>query len=327
MAEPLHTLFSYTEQEKLSSEVLENETPLGLHWKNFAQRWKALGRSVHTLRSVRSAIRNLMRSSNLRSIEQANTPCYMSDLLLEIQHRKNLTACTRNTYLKNLNTYMIWLEKRGIIDENRLRKAEKSTEPQIEQPCQTKEEIQQVIEHTQTRDYFHILGRDRDILFLRLLCFTGARRCELLDMHMNDIYINDGMWTIRIYGRKRKGRIRYYSCPNYILEIYHRYKKERMLTGITISALFISLRTGKPWTLDAVNLFYRRVSRETGIAFSGHRVRRYVATKLHYSGLSLYEIGEYLGHTREQTTRLYIRRTKALTQKASRLMSGDLNCD
>ncbi|MEO0687497.1 MAG: site-specific integrase, partial [Cyanobacteria bacterium J06649_11] len=278
-----------------------------------------LPRSI-TLQSVQSSIRILMRRTPLCSIEQANDPCFISDQLAELQRAYNLSACTRNTYLKNLNGYMIWLEKRGVIQHNNLRKAERATQTIREQPCLTKSEIDSVITYLQNYEFQYKLEKSRNLLFVTLLAYTGARKCELLDLNWEDVFQESGQWKIRVSGRKQKARVRYYNCPEAIISYYKKYMHLRGMKKYTCPKLFVSVRTGSPWTSSGVNRFYKRVYLGTGVRFSGHRVRRYVATRLDREGLSLHKISRYLGHQRISTTELYIARSGSLTEDGGVIM-------
>lgn len=308
-----------------TKQLPQNHTPLWKHWQTFISRQLALGKSPISLKSVRDGIRTLLRHTSLCSIEHANDRCLVSDLLYDLRQKRNFSAITRNTYLKNLNSYLIWLEKRNIIDTNHLRKAEKATEPIREQPCQTKREIEQVLHYIRTRKYQIPLGRYRDLLLVWLLSFTGARTCELINMHVDDCYQTKKGWQIRVCGRKQKARVRYFSCPQHIQEIYSRYMDIRLEQGIHCPTLFVSLKSKSPWTAEGAKKLFCRIERATGIKFSGHRVRRFVATRLNEEGFNIKEISRYLGHQRTSTTELYIARTGALTEMCAKLMAQEFS--
>ncbi|MEM9678972.1 MAG: site-specific integrase [Bacteroidota bacterium] len=304
-----------------SQQVPQNDTPLWKHWQAFISRQIDLGKSPISLKSIQSGIRTLLRYTPLCSIEQANNQKLVSDILLNLQKERNLSASTKNTYLKNLNSYMIWLEKRDIIETNNLKKAEKSIMPLREQPCQTKAEIEQIMHYINTRPYRNKLCRLRDLLFIYTLCFTGARTCELLDMTLEDCYKTQKEWQLRISGRKQKARIRYYTCPQYIHEVYEQYISLRFQYGYNSHALFVSTKDGRPWSSEGVKTFFQRIREATGVRFSGHRIRRYVATRLNEQGLQIKDISRYLGHQRTSTTELYIARTGILTKACSEIMA------
>ena len=209
----------------------KNHTSLWKHWQSFVSRQLDLGKSPIWLKSVQDGIKVILRHTSIVSIEQANNPCLVSDLLLELQKERSISATTRNTYLKSLKSYMIWLEKRGIIAQNNLRKAEKSTEPIRGATLPTKREIEEVLYHLTTRKYLLHLGRLRNLLFVWLLSYTGARNCELLNMEIGDCYKSRDGWKIRISGRKQKARVRYYSCPQHIQEVYEQYVTLRNQKG------------------------------------------------------------------------------------------------
>ncbi|MEL7002371.1 MAG: site-specific integrase [Bacteroidota bacterium] len=244
----------------------------------------------------------------------------MSDLLADLRRTYDWSACTRNTYLKNLNSYMIWLEKRGVIQNNNLRKAERATQNIREQPCLTECEIDKVKTYLQNHKFQYTLEKSRNLLYVSLLTYTGARKCEVLDLNVEDIFQKSDQWKIRVSGRKQKARVRYYNCPEIIIEHYQKYMHLRRMKAYTCPKLFVSVQTGSPWTSSGANRFYKRVYLATGVRFSGHRVRRYVATELDKKGLSLHKISRYLGHQRISTTELYIARSGSLTEDGGMIM-------
>ena len=309
------------ELQELKPLAPEGETPIWQHWEEFVMQYHRLGRSLLTIRSVRDGIRVLIRNTRVCSIEQLNDPKLLTQITLDMQEKYGLQSNTRNTYIKNLNTYFIWLEKNEYIAENRVRKAPKSAPTFNEKKCLNNEQVLKLFEYLRTRKFSCKLERLRTLLYVEVLAFTGARPVELLAMQIDAIYQDDtGDWKIRINGKKHKGRPRYYDCPQYIAHRFLSYMQTRQESGRYEDALFISMSSFSGWTKSGVDSFFKRLSAEIGFRISSYPFRRYVATHLNAQGISIKDIGRHLGHLKTSTTELYIERSGILTNTTSKAM-------
>lgn len=317
---PLTALFPSSELQKLQALVPEGHTPIWKHWEEFVIQHCRLGKSLATIRSVRSGIRVLVRRGEVYSIELANDPKSMTQITLDLQDQYSLRGNTRNTYLKNLNTYFIWLEKNEYIAENKVRKVPKSTAIFHEQTCLDHEKAMHVFAHLRVREFGSTLERLRTILYVELLAYTGARPSELLAMPRDSIY-QDRRWMIRIDGKKLKGRIRYYDCPQYLIHLFLCYQQVREKFGRDEDSLFVSMSSLNGWTKSGVDNFFKRLSVEIGFQVNSYAFRRYVATQLDAQGVPVQDIGRHLGHLRTSTTERYIERSGILTRTTSAAMA------
>lgn len=308
------------ETQELIPFVPEGETPIWIYWEEFVTQHYQLGRSLETVKSARHGIRVIIRRCGIYSIEQANNTKWLTQVTLDLQAQYDLKGNTRNTYLKNLNTYFIWLEKNEYITENKVRKAPKSTAVFNEQNCLSREQVTLIFEHLRTRQFSSKLERLRTLLFVELLAYTGARPCELLAMQYDSIYQDAGGWIIKIAGRKLKGRIRYYHCPQHLIHKFVSYTETRKGFNRYEDPLFVSMSSFDGWTKSGVDSFFKRLSAEVGFRVSSYAFRRYVATHLNAEGMAIQDIGRHLGHLRTSTTERYIERSGILTRTTSKAM-------
>lgn len=318
----LKVLLPCNEVEEVKKFISDGETPVWKYWEEFVDQSRRLGKSSVTVHSVRDGLRTLMRHLNIFTIEQFNQPKVLGGLLLDLQEKRKFSNSTRNTYIKNLNTYFIWLEKNEYIFENKIRKVQKSTEKHKEQPVLTESQIDAVVNHIYSKEYDNELIRYRNLLFVDLLRYTGARPCELLGMTRNCIY-REGYrnWIIKIDGHKQKGRIRYYPCPTFIQDSYLTYidalsRYDRMEVN-----LFVSISSFGGWTANGLKVFFKRLSEDLGFLVNSYGFRRFVATRLDRERVDIKDISRYLGHTRVTTTERYIERSCALTKNAGGTMA------
>ncbi len=312
-------------------EILEHEkdiqgkTPLWAHWEHYVTTRERLGKSLFTVRSVRDGLRVIIRYTGLCTVEQFNDPQLFGEKLLEFQEKRNQQASTRNTYIKNANTYFIWLEKNGYIAKNKIRQVERSKEKYNEQRVLSEREISKLIFHLHSRNYAIELEKYRNIFLIDLLRYTGARPCEILDMHLNSVYSESGKMRIVIDGRKQKGRLRYYACPQFLRDSYRRYIECRGKYQKKGEYLFVSASSNGKWTTSGLRCFFKKISRELGFQVNSYAFRRFVASKLNEEGVAMLNIARHLGHTRTSTTERYIERSCILTHESSETMERIAN--
>ena len=118
-------LLSPEEVNIFEEDISPSETPIWRYWEQYVVKTLILGKSPITVKSVRDALNVVMRHTGLVTIEQLNAPSILDNALLKLQIERNHKASTRNTYIKALNTYFIWLYKNHFIQENNITRIEK----------------------------------------------------------------------------------------------------------------------------------------------------------------------------------------------------------
>lgn len=324
LEEKLKKLFETPLLEEFSKHVNSGETPLWQYWPEFVEKYLRTGKSAVTVERVRDLLRFVIKTLNLYSIEQINTPKILEETLFTYKNSTHISNTTYNTYLKNLNTYFIWLYKHEYITTNNITKIDRCKEEINEQYILNEEQIKILIAHAHDRRQAR-LQRLRNVLFIDLLRFTGARPCELLNIQMKDITLEGDRYKLTIRGKKQKGRNRYYYLPSYLRDSYESYVQRRSLYRENEPYLFISTSKQGPWTQKGMRGLFRALSKEVGFNVIAYGFRRYVATKLNANGLSMKDIGHFLGHSRASTTERYIERSCALTNKGAAIMGNQLN--
>jgi site-specific recombinase XerD len=164
------------------------------------------------------------------------------------------------------------------------------------------------------------LERLRNIFFIDLLRFTAARPAELLQLTDDSITADLEGLALTIHGIKQKGKPRPYKLKGYAKDSYLNYIQQKKAERPTEKKLFVSMSKRDGWTHQGVNQLMKRLSKELGFRVNCYGFRRSVATSLDEMGLSLDEIGTYLGHTRRSTTLRYIQESTKRTAKASDIM-------
>jgi site-specific recombinase XerD len=143
----------------------------------------------------------------------------------------------------------------------------------------------------------------RDHAIISVLVFTGMRRGELLALRLTDVCAATQTMHIR-NGKGGKGRV--IPLAEEVLGPLARWLEVR--PGGRTDALFTTTQ-GNRIHPTRLQIIWRRVLRDSGITRDGvslHTLRHSFATLLLRNGADLVTIQELLGHTRLDTTAVYL---------------------
>jgi site-specific recombinase XerD len=113
------------------------------------------------------------------------------NLVDETMHRlkreRHWTPSTFNSYRKNANTYILFLIRKGIIEKNPIKKIEKVRERKKRYEIPDQKDITKLLAYFGSRNCSSPMQRARDLLFIQMLRFTGARPVELLSLSLENV--------------------------------------------------------------------------------------------------------------------------------------------
>lgn len=145
----------------------------------------------------------------------------------------------------------------------------------------------------------------RDLAIIALMLLDGLRSCEVLDLQLEDLCLEDA--HLRVLGKGNKERA--LPLPAETLEALQNYLRlERPLTNSP--SLFISLKgrqRGRPMTAAGLRSLFRhhRLCSKVPQA-NPHRFRHTFGTDMVRAGISLPALMHLMGHTQIRTTMLYV---------------------
>jgi site-specific recombinase XerD len=210
-----------------------------------------------------------------------------------------LTLSTLRTYLTTINRFTKYLRQTG---EGNLEvpihfKGRKHKETVV----LTRAEIDRLYQATNDS----LLGiRDRAMLAVYYGC--GLRRNEGIQLEIKDVLPDRNL----LYVRKGKGYKERYvpmvgKVKTDVLE-YIQYARPMLLHREGHSYFFVGL-IGKPMQANSMYVRIRKLAEEAGIKKNVglHTLRHSIATHLHQNGMSLAEIGKFLGHSSMESTQIY----------------------
>ena len=139
----------------------------------------------------------------------------------------------------------------------------------------------------------------RESAMLAILCYTGMRNNELIELRIGDVDIPMQAITIH-HGKGDRERV---SCMSgECAEVVSNYLRER--GGLSEDFLFVTIRHGHKMQTQDVRKFIRVLAVRAGIPSRvwPHLFRHSLATMLLDRGANIYSIQALLGHADVQTT-------------------------
>ncbi len=294
-------LFARDERERLAALLPRGETPLWRPWRDYAKEMAYLRRQPLSVENVRHAMQSLVRHGRVLTLEGA-TPDALRRYLREQSEARRWKPWTYNTHRAKLNSFFKYLWEERVIDENPLRRIRAMGLVNVHRPTLTEAQSKRILGRLLCRNPNSLVAR-RNVVFVHLLCLTGCRVSEALNMTLGDL--DFAREALRIPATKGGKPRLVHIDPGFQAHLV-RYLEYRHRIGRTDDWLLISSSRKGRWTYGGVRKMLARLSEEMGFKIHCHAFRRFAATQLAEQNLPLDQISQLLGHTNTRTTRLYI---------------------
>lgn len=220
-----------------------------------------------------------------RWLGERDLSAQMGALFLSELRQQGYSRASIRSYYAAIKPFLKW---RGIEFKLRLKKVKRLPK------YHTKEEFDRLLKAiSERRDTWARHNKERDILIVRTLAYTGLRRSELLSLRCQDI--KRGL--IFVYrGKGEKDRV--IPVAKSLKDELARYiKKNQLLPG---DRLF-------PIGPTRLARMIRESAARAGLAdITPHQLRHYFATRLIENGAELCRVRDLLGHADIGTTALYV---------------------
>lgn len=256
-----------------------------------------------------------------------------------LSYEKNYSFHTVKNYIKDIEQFVIFNNKKIVVDENdikkfleflgkkkysrrsiarkivavrnfykfliKIKRIEKNPFTYILTP-KTEKKLPGVLTEKEIENLMSAAtGKDfislRDRTILELIYSTGIRVSELVNMDVSDIdFVNE---EIKVLGKGEKERI--IPVGSVALNILHCYIKE--LKKIDTSGVLFINKNKKRLTQRFVELMIKKYAKMSGIEkkVTPHTLRHSFATHLLDRGADLRSVQELLGHSNLSTTQIY----------------------
>jgi site-specific recombinase XerD len=227
-------------------------------------------------------------------------------------HRKNLSKATIARRLHGLRSFWTCLLQFGHANCDPVREV---SVPKYERSLPKylpAEDLQKLLDASERSP--SVLCGFRNYAMMWLLIFTGMRRTELIELKLNDVSLREG--TVRIRGKGQKERVvplveRAVDAVSDWLELRPGHKGHDYLFTTSRGNRIHPSRMQRIWR----SILERTDIDDDGVSL--HTLRHSMATLLLQSGdASLPEIQRVLGHSRLDTTAIYLHVTEGELREA-----------
>jgi integrase/recombinase XerD len=203
--------------------------------------------------------------------------------------------------ISTLKAFYSWLIDEEKIERNPMKRIKTPKEPKSLPKAMSEQEFE-ILRYTKKS------LRNRSIF--ELLSSSGMRIGEMVILNINDIDINNR--KIIVMGKGGKERIVYFShIAKYCLIEYLHSRKDNN------PALYIN-KYGNRLSIRSIEIQTKSEAIKAGINIkvTPHRYRHYMASRLYENGCHLELIGELLGHSSIDSTRIYAKMSNSAIAKA-----------
>ena len=251
--------------------------------------------SPHTERSYLSDLEQLFDFLGDTDLAKADHQVLRQFLahLVKLKARKSSIA----RKLSAIRTFFRYLNREGILSNNPARLVATPKQDKRLPAVLTVDDAVRLMDAPKGNNKTEL--RDRAIL--ETLYSTGIRASELVGMNQEDINKPDRL--VRIRGKGRKERIVPIGVK--ALAVLNTYMADR--AGGSITPAVFTNPSGKRLTARTVQRILANYRKQLGLAQKAgpHTLRHSCAQRLVDAEFSLKVIGDYLGHRRASSTRIY----------------------
>ena len=263
-----------------------------------------LGYSAQTARSYHYDLRQLCEF--LEAHEVPLDPRHVTTRLVREwvieMYQRGLSSNTVARHLYALRSFWRYLTKVGIVDDDPLGEVSVPRRTRSLPKYLGPEELQQILDASQGNRTARCAFRN--YAMMAMMIFTGMRRGELINLRLPDVSLREKV--IRVRGKGSKQRI--IPLVDEVVQAVADWLEFRP-ANCAHDYLFTTFHGNRIYP-TSMQRIWRDILEKSGIEASGvtlHTLRHSCATLLLQSGqCSLVEIQQILGHSRLDTTAVYL---------------------
>ena len=255
--------------------------------------------SKNTISAYSSDIYKLKNFADNVSLDKADYTL-VSEFLKSLES-VGLSARSLARVISGLKTFYKFLVSEQIMASNPLQTIDTPKLPKTLPEVLSHEEITSMLESID----FSKRSGERDKTILMLLYGSGLRVSELVDLKINDLYLEDGF--IKVTGKGDKERLVPIGAKT-IRQLNYYFESYRM--DITNDAQYNNVilnQKGSPLSRISIFKIIKDLAVKAGIkkSISPHTLRHSFATVLIEAGADLRAVQQMLGHESITTTEIY----------------------
>jgi len=210
-----------------------------------------------------------------------------------------LSTATIHGHVRTLRAFFNWLELEGLAQNNPAKdlKPPKVTRKVVS--TLSDEEIKAIL-----NTFCALPGDARNQSIFMLLLDTGLRIGELVNLKMDDVYLNEGY--LKVIGKGKKERI--VPIGNNAQKVLQRYlfRFRPTPTNPIIQNVFLS-NARQSLTENSMKLMFVRLAKRSGVyRLHAHLCRHTFATRFLINGGDVFSLQQILGHSTLEMVRHYV---------------------
>jgi site-specific recombinase XerD len=241
--------------------------------------------------------------------------CFSNHPYSKAQQR-GLSGHTVNTYMRSIRAFWSWLVQEEIIDTNPFSKLKIPKPPKKVMATFSPYQFESLLDvmNGSAESY-------RDMVIILTLLDTGLRVNELINLEMNNVWLEEGL--IKVLGKGNKERLVPIGkqIRKLLWRYINRYRPEPARPNL--DNLFLT-RDGRALTknrVDSIMKYYGRIAGLTGVRCSPHTLRHTFAINYLRNGGDVFSLQKILGHSSLEMTRRYCELANVDIKKAHAIAS------
>ena len=217
--------------------------------------------------------------------------CDIVECLNYYEQVRQISASTKDHKRRIASSFFAFLHDRGYISKNPMATVD---------PIKYVAEVREALTPREMEKMRIACGADiRDNTVLELFLATGCRVSEVVNMHLEELNLQDGY--VKVIGKGQKERIVFFS--ERALEYLEQYLGERRAGAVIISTRAPHQGLKK----NALENIIRKIAGKAGLErrVFPHLLRHTFATRALNKGMPLPTLCDIMGHASVETTRIY----------------------
>ncbi len=225
--------------------------------------------------------------------------CFSNHPFSKAQQR-GLSGHTINTYMRSIRAFWSWLVEEDIINVNLFSRLKIPKPPK---------KVMTTFSQSQIELLLSVIGSSaegyRDMVIILILLDTGLRVNELINLKMDNVWLEEGI--IKILGKGNKERL--VPIGKQIRRLLWHYTSQCRPEPArpNLDNLFLT-HDGRPLTknrVDSLMKHYGKKAGLTGVRCSPHTLRHTFAVSYLRNGGDVFSLQRILGHSSLEMTRRY----------------------
>lgn len=155
----------------------------------------------------------------------------------------------------------------------------------------------------------HCTPRDRFIMYL--MAYLGLREVEISRLDMGDIWMQNGKWKVRLWGKGRSGKEDVMTITNGLIDVFLEYR-EIVLSDRKIGQPMFIGKKGCRLRPDVLSRIAREIMRKAGVKredndhrITPHSLRHTAVTKVLTATKDIRKAQKFARHLDVRTTEVY----------------------